>query len=372
MPLIKVAIKVSNQRLQLHFKHEGQQYYFSPGFPDTAEGREYTKLIAARIQDDVLKDRFTGLHQYRKTKKNTPAPRAIESTPAITLAELWPAYLDYVRPQRSPSTMGTQFKWQTQILERCPHDLDQAPRIRDWALENYTPDSTKRLMMSLSACCKWAVSCQLLEANPFTDIRIQLPKKQRQEINPFTAEERDRIIKVLGSNSRWDYYQRVVSFLFFTGCRISEAIALEWQHISEDGKYLTFEQAAVTDEMGRMRIKPGLKRQAQRKIPLSDRVRECLGYRRSGLVFPALRTDGLIDLGSNFAQRSWKPALQEAGITHRNLYHCRHTFITLALKGGGGRVGLSVQDVAKLVGNSPEIIYRCYAGTTADLALPDW
>jgi integrase len=226
--------------------------------------------------------------------------------------------------------------------------------------------------MSLGACCKWAVSSQLLEVNPFKDIRIELPKKERAHINPFTAEERDRIIQTIGSSPKWDYYQRVVSFLFFTGCRISEAIALEWSHIATDGQFLTFEQAAVTDELGRMRIKPGLKRQSKRKIPLSDRVRDCLGYRREGLVFPSPRTDGLIDLGSNFSQRSWKPALQAAGIAHRNLYHCRHTFITLALKGRDGRSGLSVQDVAKLVGNSPEIIYRCYAGTTADLALPDW
>jgi integrase len=371
MPLIKINTKVSHGRLQLIFTHQGERHYFSPGFPDTIEGREYVKLIAARIQDDILKDRFTDLEAYRKTKKGAAANPEPPS-PAITLAKLWPAYLDYLRPQRSPSTMGTQFKWQTQILDKCPHDLDQAPKIRDWALENYTPDSTKRLFMSLNACCRWAVSCELMESNPFKNIKIELPKKQRAQINPFTAEERDRIIQIIGSNAKWDYYQPIVSFLFFTGCRISEAIALEWSHIASDEQSLTFEQAAVSDELGRLRIKPGLKRQQKRKIPLSDRVRECLGYRREGLVFPAPRTNGVMDLSSNFAQRNWKPVLQAAGIEHRNLYHCRHTFITLALKGRDGRSGLSVQDVAKLVGNSPEIIYRCYAGTTADLALPDW
>lgn len=367
-PLIKINTKVSHGRLQLHFTVEGKRHYFSPGYPDTPDGREYARLMASRIQHDVLTDRFVGLEPYRATK-STEAPEIAQT---IALAELWPKYLDYLRPQRSPSTMGTQFKWQSQILERCPYDLDQAPKIRDWALENYTPDSTKRLMMSLNACCKWAVSCQLLETNPFKDIKIELPKKQRREINPFSAVERDRIIEVMGSSARWDYYQPIVSFLFFTGCRISEAIALDWDNVASDGGSLTFEQAAVTDELGRLRIKPGLKRQARRKIPLSDRVRDCLGYRRSGLVFPAPRTGGVMDLSSNFAQRNWKPVLQEAGIEHRNLYHCRHTFITLALKGGEGRIGLSVQDIAKLVGNSPEIIYRCYAGTTANLSLPDW
>jgi integrase len=367
-PLIKINTKVSNGRLQLHFTYEGKRHYLSPGYPDSPEGREYARLMAGRIQDDILRDRWVGIEPYRKKS----AEVIVEPAPAATLAELWPKYLDYLRPQRSPSTMGTQFKWQSQILERCPHDFDQAPKIRDWAIENYTPDSAKRLLVSLSACCKWAVSSQLMVSNPFEGIKIELPKKQKKEINPFTAEERDRIIQTFGSSARWDYYQRVVEFLFFTGCRISEAIALDWSNVSKDDKFLTFEQAAVTDELGRLRIKPGLKRQAKRKIPLSDRVRECLGYRREGLVFPSPRTNGLMDLSSNFAQRNWKPALLEAGVEHRNLYHCRHTFITLALRGAEGRSGLSVQDVAKLVGNSPEIIYRCYAGTTADLALPDW
>jgi integrase len=369
MPLVKINLKISNGRCQLHFTHQGKPYYFSPGFPDTPEGRAYTQLLASRIQDDILKDRFTDLATYRQTKKTAPAT---EPLPPASLAKLWPAYLDYLRPQRSPSTMGTQFKWQTQILDRCPFDLDQAPKIRDWALENHTPDSAKRLIVALGACCRWAVSSQLLADNPFEGIKIELPKKERVQIDPFTAEERDRIINAIGSSPKWDYYQRVVQFLFFTGCRISEAIALEWSHIANDGQFLIFEQAAVTDELGRMRIKPGLKRQQKRKIPLSDRVRNCLGDRQEGLVFPAPRTDGLIDLGSNFAQRTWRPALRAASVEYRNLYNCRHTFITLAMRGGGGRSGLSVQDVAKLVGNSPEIIYRHYAGTMVDLSLPDW
>ncbi|MEO1561772.1 MAG: site-specific integrase, partial [Cyanobacteria bacterium J06632_19] len=49
------------------------------------------------------------------------------------------------------------------------------------------------------------------------------------------------------------------------------------------------------------------------------------------------------------------------------LYQTRHTFITLALKNG-----MNVKDVARLVGNSPEIIYRHYAGQSREIVVPDF
>jgi integrase len=370
MALVRINIRVSNGRLQLVFTHKGKRHYFSPGYPDTTDGREYAKLTASKIQEDILKDRFVGLEQY-KQPAITPITPEPPPTPA-SLKEIWPLYLDYLRPQRSPSTMGKQFRWQSRSLEKCPYDIDQAPRIREWALINHTPDSAKRFLVSLNACCKWAITAGLLAENPLEGIRITPTRqKGKKEINPFTASDRDRIIEALGKSAKWNYYQRVVGFLFFSGCRISEAIALEWSHVAKGEKFLTFEQAAVQDELGRLRVKPGLKREDKRRIPLSDRVRLYLGERREGLVFPSPRNGGLMDL-SNFSQRGWKSILKEIDIDYRNLYQCRHTFITLALKGTDNHKGLSVQDVAKLVGNSPEVIYRSYAGTTADLELPEW
>jgi hypothetical protein len=46
--------------------------------------------------------------------------------------------------------------------------------------------------------------------------------------------------------------------------------------------------------------------------------------------------------------------------------HCRHTFITLALE------HFSVNDVAYLVGNSPEIIYRHYASRSRISEMPEF
>ncbi|MBC1270555.1 site-specific integrase, partial [Trichormus variabilis FSR] len=79
---------------------------------------------------------------------------------------------------------------------------------------------------------------------------IQTPKSEsvEYEINPFTREERDIIIKAFEESKLYSYYAPLVKFLFFTGCRPSEAIALQWKHISE--RYITFEQAITISTKG--------------------------------------------------------------------------------------------------------------------------
>ncbi len=83
-------------------------------------------------------------------------------------------------------------------------------------------------------------------------------------------------------------------------------------------------------------------------------------------VFPS-KEKKWIDI-HNFTNRGWKVTLEKLdGIEYRKLYQTRHTFITLAL-----RNGMDVKDVAKLVGNSPEVIYRHYVGYSREIVVPDF
>lgn len=68
----------------------------------------------------------------------------------------------------------------------------------------------------------------------------------------------------------------------------------------------------------------------------------------------------------NFRNRAWKTILTCINIPCRKPYQTRHIFIALVLDNG-----LDAKDVARLVGNSPEIIYRYYAGNRRDLFVPE-
>jgi integrase len=375
-----VQIKTSNDRLQLVFSFGGKRHYLSTGFTDTKANRKLAVLKARQIELDILCNNFdTTLGKYK------PQSEQIIFTPSLTpvvqsyasLTDLWDSYAEYKRSGLSPSTLAKDYK----KIYRCINvhlpvkTLDKAIAIRDWLIANRTPRSTKKILTQFSACCNWAVKSQLIEDNPFEDMAsdIKLPKGDYEEtdINPFNLEERDRIILAFKENRYYKYYAPLIEFLFITGCRPSEAVALQWKHIVLDFTMIRFEQAVVVSQSG-LTCKPGLKTQKKRIFPINNRLAGLLksiqpvDVSSEAKVFPSPEGKW-IDM-HNLSGRAWKVVLESLdGVEYRKLYQTRHTFITMALKNG-----VDVKDVATMVGNSPEIIYRHYAGQSRELFLPEF
>lgn len=166
-----------------------------------------------------------------------------------------------------------------------------------------------------------------------------------------------------------------------TGCRPSEAIALQWQHIAENFSTIRFEQAVVVSEGGLV-CKKGLKTQKKRNFPINRRLAVVLTAIKpekigsDTKVFPS--PEGTwIDV-HNLTNRGWRSVLSKLdGIEYRKLYQTRHTFITAALETAitmpDGRIKmLDAKDVAKLVGTSPKMIYEHYAGKSKELFVPEF
>lgn len=133
-------------------------------------------------------------------------------------------------------------------------------------------------------------------------------------------------------------------------------------------------------------LKQGLKTQAQRRFPLNNQLRDILESIKpihcqpNDFIFKS-KKGGFIDFGDflNHAWRGYKNRhgkqiegivmqLVRQGVVseYRVPYQCRHTFITLCIE-----ANIDVKDVAKWVGNSPEIIYKHYAGNKRDLQVPE-
>jgi integrase len=99
------------------------------------------------------------------------------------------------------------------------------------------PDAAHRFIEQLCACCNWAVESGFLERNAFIGLgkKIKVPDSQQKseddDIDPFSWEERDRIIEAFRGNCYYRYYADLVEFLFKVGYRPSEALALQWKHI---------------------------------------------------------------------------------------------------------------------------------------------
>jgi integrase len=372
-----VQVKSSNSRLQLVFSFGGKRHYISTGYPDTPQYRKLAQMKATEIEKDILYERFDEtLAKYKpKSALSTVTPITPISTPAITLAEIWTKYVEWKRPQCAPSTMKNQYRAYSAYLKRLPtHDLDRASEMRDQALQTIPVNSAKRFIVALNSCCDWAVRSGLITENPFQGMsaEIKLPKSEKMEddINPFSATERDQIIAAFTANRYYRYYVSLVEFLFVTGARPSEALALQWKHVSSDFRTISFEQAVTVSEGG-LAIKQGLKTQEKRKFPCNAIVQRLLerikseGAEPTDLLFPS--PEGKYIDFHNFRNRAWKTVLEGLDIPYRKPYQTRHTFITLALENG-----LDAKDVARLVGNSPEVIYRHYAGNKRELFVPEF
>ncbi|MEO0373030.1 MAG: tyrosine-type recombinase/integrase [Cyanobacteria bacterium P01_A01_bin.17] len=372
-----VQVKSSHSRLQLVFSYGGKRHYISTGLADSVTNRKLAELKAKEIEKDIFFERFDHtLTRYKSPNSSALSTVTPNTTPIAknqpTLDQLWEQYVDFKRPQVSQNTLTRDYaRYRSHITKLPTKSLVDAVKIRDFLLANLTANAAKRTLTNISACCDWAMKSQIVEANPFDGMsaEIKLPKSNTDEmdIEPFTREERERIISTFSTDQYYSGYTQLIKFLFFTGCRPSEAIALQWKHIDD---YVHFEQAVAHSENGLV-LKMGLKTQERRRFRINRQLRDILSaiepeesYTSEDYLFPS--PEGKFIDVNNFRNRAWKSVLGKCGIPYRKLYQTRHTFVTLCLE-----AGIDAKDVARLVGNSPEVIYRHYAGNKRDLQVPE-
>lgn len=339
--------------------------------------RKLADLKAKEIEKDILFERFDEtLVKYKNPNNSALSSVTPEFTPTRqadpALDVLWERYVDFKRFQVSQTTIARDYaRYRSHIAKLPTRDLVEAISIRNYVVANNSADTAKRILTNLSACCDWAMKSRLIASNPFSgmaaDIKVsKADADEDMDINPFSREERDRIIAHFATDRYYSYYTPLVNFLFFTGCRPSEAIGLQWKHIND---YVHFEQAVTFGEEG-LSLKKGLKTQEKRRCRINQQLSEILDAIRpeqsegEDYLFPS--PEGKFIDFNNFRNRAWKSILSRAGVPYRKLYQTRHTFITLCLE-----AGIDAKDVARLVGNSPEVIYRHYAGNKRDLQVPE-
>ena len=144
-----------------------------------------------------------------------------------------------------------------------------------------------------------------------------------------------------------------------TGLRPEELWALERRDLDLDAGV-----PRSSASTRRRRLKDCAKSSRQRRrVPLRQRVVDALRALPPRLdtpiLFPAAR-GGHID-GEKFRYRDWTPALRAAGIEHRRVYDCRHTFASWALAGG-----VQLFYLARIMGTSVAQIDATYGHQLPD------
>lgn len=151
--------------------------------------------------------------------------------------------------------------------------------------------------------------------DPAAELKRMRKKKTAVEKLPKRADFL-RVVERIRSAKRAksETMARFVEFLAWSGCRIGEARAVEWQHVENDWLLVHGGE-------------DGTKGGEYRRVPISEPLRA---------VLAALRYDGAT--GPLFRVKSPREALRRAcihcGIPHLRVHDLRHLFATVAVESG--------------------------------------
>jgi integrase len=348
-----VGVESNNGRLRLRLPRQvygGRQKFLYLGLADSKDNRRLAQAKAAQIESDIILERFDQTLQ----KYEPFAPRQKES--GEQLCDLWRKYTLFKSKTLAPSSLRDFKKVENHIQKLPAQSLERSKVITNYLLDNLSPDTARRVIMQLNACCEWAVEREIIPVNPFKGTRSHKVLNGRS-INPFTVEERDLIIECFEKEPYHQAYAAFVKFLFLTGCRTSEAVGLQWQHLDPSLSLISFQEAVVEGQRG------ATKNRKIRKFPINQTLKNLLGSIQPPRAEPkkSVFSDSLGGLirPNNFLRRHWQPVVKSLPIPYRPQYNTRHTFVTLCLE-----EQVPISQVAAWVGNSPKIILQHYAGLT--------
>jgi integrase len=201
-----------------------------------------------------------------------------------------------------------------------------------------------------------AVTLGLLASNPCARIPNRRARlDEDREMRPFASWAEVEAI----SAELPEHYRAIPLVLVGTGLRPEELYGLERRDVDRDHGVLRIERVYTQG-----RLKPCLKSDRQRRrVPLRARVLAALDAVPPRIDTPVLfpASDGGRIRHATFRLRHWTPALRAAGIEHRGVYACRHTFASWAL-----RDGMDLFLLSRVMGTSVAQIDKAYGHLLPD------
>ncbi|AVH67052.1 integrase/site-specific recombinase [Nostoc sp. 'Peltigera membranacea cyanobiont' N6] len=357
-----IKVRQNGDSCLLRWSYEGDTYSLTWGKWTDAVDKAKMEYIARLVYQDSLSGNFdTTLHKYKS----------------------WLEGLSYTGNGNGSNGNSTPKPKQPPLLKLLEQRLIEHYSAADYSLlgnlkkfkeEIRTPAQAKEFMkwlddkgLKVSSQKRYLTILKVLRRDLFETIELRVGEKPRPK--PFSVNEVNRILDYLYNDPHYSHYYDFVLFLLNSGLRISEAIGMRWQDIDLDKREIHVYEVLNRDKgNSSKRKRQTTKTTKYRVVPINNKLYQSLCNRSKGnpedLVFTT--PTGLELDDHNLSQRMWKKTLEKLGIPHRPLYNCRSTFISHCISSG-----IPPHDVAAIVGNSPDVIFKHYLGSIKKPVLPE-
>ena len=280
-----------------------------------------------------------------------PTDQLPVTQPTENLSAVIAQYLSNFLSDRTREAYESDFKDFGGFIARTfgpvshPKDITKTYVIayRDFLREKYSPTSINRKMSALSSLFTELQGARLLDINPVEGVKRPQSIPRRPRLG-FSDEEVNRILDshttttLQGLNTK-----AVLSFLLYTGCRISEALAVRVSDIEDRGNLKVVVIRGKGDKIRTLPLHPKL---LKTLLELTDRRQK-----RSGdYLFTRVKGEGKGDepMRRQSVGELLKTTLRKLKLdTGRSLHSSRRTVISNLLENGA-----RIESVAELAGHA--------------------
>lgn len=361
------GVDLKNGSVRVRFTWAGKRYNEILSLPATSTGIRTAAKIRAEVVGLIKHGLMDGTQYARLFPQSKKVLSAASDESFLAFTQLW---LD-----SRPIAEGTKINYKSLLncywmpyLGHIPVSMITLPLLQkimaqtDWT----SPQVQRAAIHKLRTVLKGAVRQGKLESNPAE--LLELPKKLKKQIDPFKQDEADQIIARLYATEHWpsQIYAAFYEFVFYTGMRLSEALALRWDAVD-----LNRREAHVCRTVALGKIEERTKTGNDRVVLLNERAIHALYFaqaycerRASSKVgrikefpfcFPPSKGQAFVKQTSDL-HHQWRPTLKELGIRYRPPYNCRHTYATICLM-----AGMNPAFIAKQLGHSVQMLLSTYA-----------
>lgn len=344
-----MAVEVRGKTIRIDFTWEGKRYRERwPGKP-TVENLRQAERIQNRIRDQIRDGTFTQ-QDFARYFPHTPR---VASELFGPFAETWLASVAVSEATREEYKKALNNYW---LPELGDTPLSQLAPSSVRALVASTPFASTKTKNNALIPLRGVLRAAYLDEITHKDLSgfIVGEKHQKSPPDPFTPDERDLICEHFQNHHLGPYFR----FMFWSGLRPSEALALHWGDVDFRGGYVRVEKA---QSKGRAlaRTKTGRVRDVRLNAYslAALQAQKAKSFLAGGHVF--VTEDGRPYKTEKAQRVAFTRALKKLGIRHRPAYNMRHTYATVCLM-----AGMNPAFVANQLGHSVQMLLNVYSKWT--------